>query len=75
MVDIYLRKTKEMCRGGLGDAAHHLLAAESLGSWHLLTIARAKKFGSAQASEQLRPCRVGEDHPDVCRYVQHAWPM
>ena len=46
MVDIYLHK--EMCRGGLDDAAHHLLAAESLGSWHLLTIARAKKLGSAQ---------------------------
>ena len=46
MLVIYLHK--EMCRGGLDDAAHHLLAAESLGSWHLLTIVRAIKLGSAQ---------------------------
>ena len=34
MVDIYLRKTKEMCRGGLDDAAHHLLAAVNNSKGH-----------------------------------------
>ena len=34
-----------------------------------------KQFCGVEASEQLGPCRVGEDHPDVCLYVRHAWPM